>query len=75
MTSTALGHPLVREYLDELDAAFAALPPHRARELREQITTHLEDALPAVAGDQEVAEALRRLGKPADLAAEATGQG
>jgi hypothetical protein len=71
MSGTALEHPLVRDYLHELDAAFAALPPERARELREQITAHLDDALPADAGDQEVAAALRRLGSPGELAAEA----
>jgi hypothetical protein len=71
MSGTALEHPLVRDYLHELDAAFAALPPGRAHELREQIAAHLDDALPADAGDQEVAAALQRLGSPGDLAAEA----
>jgi hypothetical protein len=71
MSGTALEHPLVRDYLHELDAAFAALPPERARELREQITAHLYDALPADASDQEAAAALRRLGSPTELAAEA----
>ena len=71
MSGTALEHPLVRDYLHELDAAFAVLPPGRARELTEQITAHLDDALPADAGDQEVAAVLQRLGSPADLAAEA----
>jgi hypothetical protein len=74
MTSVTLGHSLVRGYLDELDAAFAALAPEQARELREQIVAHLEDALPAGAGDQEVADVLRRLGRPVDLAAEAAEQ-
>jgi hypothetical protein len=71
MTGTPLGHPLVRSYLDELDAALAALPQVQARELREQITGHLEDALTPAVGEQEVAEMLRRLGSPAALAAEA----
>jgi len=71
MTSTTPGHPLVRAYLVELARALAPLPPDRANELMDQITTHLEDALPPGAEEQEVAEVLRRLGQPADLAAEA----
>jgi hypothetical protein len=71
MSGTALEHPLVRDYLHELDAAFAVLPLERALELREQITAHRDDALPADADDQEVAAALRRLGSPSDLVAEA----
>lgn len=71
MTGTGLDHELVRSYLGELDAALAALPTAEARELRQQITAHLEEALPPGAGDREVAEALDRLGSPADLAAEA----
>jgi hypothetical protein len=71
MSGTALDHRLVRDYLRELDAAMRGLPPAQARELREQITAHLDDALPPDAGDQEVAETLSRLGSPAGLAAEA----
>jgi HAAS len=71
MHGTAPGHPLVREYLRDLDAALAALPVRQARELREQITSHLEEALLPGAGDEAVAETLHRLGLPGDLAAEA----
>jgi hypothetical protein len=71
MSGTALDNPLVREYLAALDAAMSGLPAAHARELREQITAHLDDALPPDADDQVVAETLRRLGSPADLAAEA----
>ncbi len=71
MSGTALDHRLVRDYLRELDAAMRGVSAAQARELREQITAHLEDALGPYAGDQEVAAALRRLGSPADLAAEA----
>jgi len=72
MSGTALDHPLVRDYLRGLDAAMRGLPAAQARELREQITTHLDDALPPDASDQEVAATLSRLGVPADLAAEAS---
>src|SRR5260370_13265662 len=47
------------------------LPATQARELKEQITAHLDDALQPGAGDHEVAATLSRLGSPADLAAEA----
>src|ERR1019366_4537557 len=71
MSGTVLDHRLVRDYLRELDAAMRGLPAAQARELKEQITAHLDDALPPDAGDQEVAATLSRLGSPAGLAAEA----
>jgi hypothetical protein len=71
MTETAHDHPLVRDYLRGLDLAFAWLPAARAKELREQIAAHLDDELAPGATDDEVADALRRLGTPAELAAEA----
>jgi Nitrate and nitrite sensing len=71
MSGTALDHRLVREYLRELDTAMRGLPAAQARELTEQITAHLEDALGPDAGDQEIAAILNRLGSPAGLAAEA----
>lgn len=71
MSGTALDHRLVRDYLRELDKAMRGLPDTQARELKEQITAHLDDALQPGAGDHEVAATLGRLGSPADLAAEA----
>jgi hypothetical protein len=71
MSGTALDHPLVRDYLQELDRALAALPAAQASELTEQITAHLDDALAPDTGDEEVTAVLLRLGHPADLAAEA----
>jgi hypothetical protein len=71
MSGSTPDHRLVRDYLRALDAAMRGLPAAAARELREQITAHLEDALGSDAGDQEVAATLRRLGSPAGLAAEA----
>jgi hypothetical protein len=71
MSGTVLEHPLVRDYLAELDAATRALPSGQARELREQISAHIDEALRRGADHQEVAAVLRRLGSPADLAAEA----
>ena len=71
MSGTTLDHRLVRDYLRELDKAMRGLPDTQARELKEQITAHLDDALQPGAGDHEVAATLSRLGSPADLAAEA----
>jgi Nitrate and nitrite sensing len=71
MSGTELDHPLVRGYLRDLDAAMRGLPAAQARELREQITAHLDDALGPGASEQDVAATLSRLGSPADLATEA----
>src|SRR5258708_38494357 len=71
MNGTGLDHRLVRDYLRELDAALATLPAARARELRQQITARLDEALPPGADDQGVAATLGRLGSPTDVAAEA----
>jgi hypothetical protein len=73
MSVTVLEHPLVREYLRRVDGACAALPARQARELREQIAAHLDEALPPGADDAEVAAELARLGDPAALAVEAAG--
>jgi hypothetical protein len=71
--ATVLDHPEVREYLRLLDLATASLPGPQARELREQISAHLEDALSAAASGEEVRAELRRLGPPRGLAWEAEG--
>ncbi len=70
MKSAGLDHRLIRDYLRELDAAMATLPTPQARELRQQITAHLDEVLQPGADDDGVAAALGRLGAPADLAAE-----
>jgi hypothetical protein len=71
MSGTALDHPLVRDYLQELDRALAVLPTVQASELTEQITAHLDDALAPDTTDDQIAAVLSRLGRPVDLAAEA----
>jgi len=75
MTGTITDHPLVRDYLRDLDAAMRVLPAAQAREIREQITGHLDEALPPDADDEEIAAALSRLGPPGSLAAEAMARG
>ena len=62
MSETALLHPLVTGYLKQFDADAAILPVHRARELREQIVTHIEEALGRDASDEEISGVLRDLG-------------
>jgi hypothetical protein len=71
MPGTALDHPLVRQYLRDLDAALKVLPTESARELREQLTAHLDEVLRPGADDEAVAQTLHRLGLPWSLAAEA----
>jgi hypothetical protein len=73
MSAAVLEHPLVREYLRRLSSACAAVPAGQARELREQIIAHLDEALPPGATDDAVGAELARLGAPAALAAEAVG--
>ncbi len=75
MSDTVLEHPLVREYLRQLNAACAALPAVQARELREQIAAHLDEALPPGAAEADVRAELVRLGPPRSLAADAAGPG
>jgi hypothetical protein len=70
LSRTSLDHELVRGYLSQLDAALRGVPAAQARELREQITAHLDDALPTDADDEQVAAVLGRLGSPAELAAD-----
>jgi hypothetical protein len=71
VSRTSHDHDLVQSYLSELDAALRGAPAVEARELKEQITAHLEDALPADASDEQIAAVLSRLGSPAELAADA----
>ncbi len=66
----ALEHPLVADYLRELDAALAGLPAAVAAELSEQIRAHLLEALPPDADEDAVTAVLAALG-PASLVAAA----
>lgn len=70
MTRTSLDHQLVRSYISKLDVALRGVPTVQARELREQITAHIDEALPPDADDQQVDAVLSRLGSPAELAAD-----
>jgi hypothetical protein len=72
MNDSALEHRLVRDYLRELDLALTRLPDEPAGELKEQLTAHLEEVIRPGADDQEIAAALRQLGSPAALVAEAS---
>jgi hypothetical protein len=61
----------VRAYLSELERELRVLPAPQATELMEQISAHLDEALPRGSAEETVAAVLRRLGSPAKLAAEA----
>lgn len=69
----ALEHPLVADYLRELDAALADLPAAEAAELSEQIRAHLLEALPQDADEQTVTAVLAALGPGSLVAAAAAG--
>jgi hypothetical protein len=73
VSETVLEHPLVRWYLRELDKASLTLSATRARELREQIAAHLDEALPPEATPEQVRDEIGRLGTPRSLAAAAAG--
>jgi hypothetical protein len=73
MSDTVLERPLVRDYLRRLDAACAALPIAQARELRELITAHLDEALPPDASVAEISAELTQLGTPRSIADAAAG--
>jgi hypothetical protein len=71
VSETALVHPLVTRYLKLFDAEASVLPVPRARELREQVVAHIEDAVGPDAGDEEIAAVLASLGPARALVAEA----
>ena len=71
MRQTRLMHPLVVAYLWQFDSAASVLPVPRARELREQVVAHVEEAIGPDASDEEVAAVLRGLGSADLLVAEA----
>ncbi len=73
MSDTVLENILVREYLRGLSLECISLPVAQARELREQIAAHLDEALAPDATNAEVQAELARLGSPRSLAAAAAG--
>jgi hypothetical protein len=73
MNDTVIEQPLVRQYLRALDRASLTLPAAQARELREQIAAHLDEALPPGATDEQVRDEIGKLGSPRSLVAAAAG--
>jgi hypothetical protein len=61
---------MVRSYISKLNVALRGVPTVQARELREQIMAHIDEALPPDADDEQIAVVLGRLGSPAELAAD-----
>jgi hypothetical protein len=70
VSRTLQTHELVRAYLKDLDVALRGAPAGKARELKEQIKAHLDDALPPDADRALIGQVLRRLGPPSVLAAD-----
>lgn len=71
MSSVAGRDARVRAYLEELETALQVVSASDAAELMEQITAHIDEALPPDSSEATVVSVLRRLGSPAKLAAEA----
>jgi hypothetical protein len=71
MSETAVAHRLVAGYLRQFDAAASVLPVPRARELREQVVAHIDEAVGPDASDEEIAAVLLGLGSARLLVAEA----
>jgi hypothetical protein len=66
-------HRLIRSYLRQFDAVAAVLPRPRRALLREEIVTHLRDAVSPGMSDGEVAAVVLALGSPAEIIGEETG--
>ena len=66
-------HHLVRSYIRQFDAAAASLPRARRALLREEIITHLRDAISPEMSDTEAGAVISDLGSPAEIIGEETG--
>lgn len=66
MTTTTM-HPLAADYLDRLERAARRLPRGERRELVEDISVHLAEAIHPGMSDAEALTVLDRLGDPEDI--------
>ncbi len=66
MTTTTM-HPLAADYLDRLEHAARHLPRGERRELIEDISAHLAEAIDPGMSDAEALTVLDRLGDPEDI--------
>ncbi|MCU1508577.1 MAG: hypothetical protein JWQ12_842 [Glaciihabitans sp.] len=64
------GQRMIRSYLRQFDATAAALPRPRRALLREELATHLRDAISPEMSEIEVARVIADLGSPADIIGE-----
>jgi len=76
MVTAMKTNQIVTEYLHRLHDASSALPSQRRTELLSEILTHIDDALCAAGGNDDVTilNVLERLGPPEDIAAAALGE-
>ena len=66
-----IAKPWVDDYLLRLSQAARALPRGQAEELIDEITAHINSALPAGAGEADVRNVLDALGSPEEIVASA----
>ncbi|WP_247043682.1 hypothetical protein [Arthrobacter rhizosphaerae] len=60
----------VSSYFEEFDRLSEILPSERRVTLRDQLKSHLEDALPGSPSNQDIVGELRKLGTPASVIGE-----
>ena len=67
MITTPTLHPLAADYLKRLDRAARRLPRSERRDLSEEISAHLAEAITPEMSDAEALTVLDRLGDPEDI--------
>lgn len=68
MTGNPLAHPLIRDYLRDLEKEASLLPRQARRDLLAEIRGHLHEALATRAGtDADVRNLLNEMGEPRDI--------
>ncbi|GHD80862.1 hypothetical protein CLV85_0507 [Salinibacterium amurskyense] len=65
--STAAEHPTVTAYLREFDAASGSLTATRREELREEIASHLREAIPPLSSQADATAVIAAFGSPAEI--------
>lgn len=60
-------HPRIREYLHRFDEVASALPLPRRRSLRQEIRSHLVEAIPSTLPDADAEQKIRAFGPPEDI--------
>jgi uncharacterized membrane protein len=69
--TTSARHPLVEDYLHDLERCAARLPRHQRDELVEEVREHLDAGLTEATSDAEIRNLLDSLGTPDEIVEEA----